>query len=550
MMRRMIEGTGALLLLVSAGCCGWGAEPSEASYRGVGGARPQLANGALADASYAGAETAPPVTVAPAGQEGPPVPPVDPAPAAQVAENPFKAAQGDDATSTFAIDVDSASYALVRRYLRHHQLPPANVVRIEEMINTFTIADPAPPTDGSPFAARVEVAGCPWQPAHRLVRVSLRGRELAPEQRPVTNLVFLIDVSGSMQAEEKLPLLKAGMRLLVEQLGEKDTVAIAVYAGAAGLVLPPTTGADKGRILSAIDRLEAGGSTNGGAGIELAYRTAIEGFVEGGVNRVVLCTDGDWNVGVSSVDALERLIEEKRRTGVFLTCLGFGVYGGDQRMETLADKGNGHYAVIDDLREARRVLVDEMSGTLVTIAKDAKVQVEWNEARVRRYRLVGYENRVMANQDFTDDAKDGGELGAGHRVTALYEVEPADVVADPEATLLTLRLRWKEPDGETSSALELVGRDRGTSFDDATSDLKFVASVAAGGMLLRGSPHAGDATWARAIRWGSESLGKDTKGERAEWLDLLRRAARISNQPEVEQTPIGVNGTPGSNARG
>jgi Ca-activated chloride channel family protein len=382
------------------------------------------------------------------------------------------------------------------------------------------------------------------------VRVSLRGRELAPEQRPVTNLVFLIDVSGSMQAEEKLPLLKEGMRLLVEQLGEKDTVAIAVYAGAAGLVLPPTSGADKGKILSAINTLEAGGSTNGGAGIELAYRTAIEGFVEGGVNRVVLCTDGDWNVGVSSVDALERLIEEKRRTGVFLTCLGFGVYGGDQRMETLADKGNGHYAVIDDLREARRVLVDEMSGTLVTIAKDAKVQVEWNEARVRRYRLVGYENRVMANQDFTDDAKDGGELGAGHRVTALYEVEPADVVADPEATLLTLRLRWKEPDGETSSALELVGRDRGTSFDDATSDLKFVASVAAGGMLLRGSPHAGDATWARAIRWGSESLGKDTKGERAEWLDLLRRAARISNQPEVEQTPIGVNGTPGSNARG
>jgi Ca-activated chloride channel family protein len=370
------------------------------------------------------------------------------------------------------------------------------------------------------------------------VRVSLRGREIEREHRPATNLVFLIDVSGSMGTPERLPLLQQALRLLVEQLGERDRVAIVVYAGASGLVLPSTCGTERVKIADAIDRLNAGGSTNGGAGIQLAYRTTIESFIEGGVNRVVLCTDGDFNVGVSSTEDLARLIDEKKKSGVFLSCLGFGIgRNGDRTMETLADRGNGHYAAIDDLREARRVLVDEMTGTLVTIAKDAKVQLAWNPERVKSYRLIGYENRLLANEDFRDDTKDGGEIGAGHRVTALYEVEPADAKTDPRATLVTVRLRWKEASAETSNGCEITARDTGTTFDDATGDLKFAASVAAGGMLLRNSQHAGTSTWAKVIAWASAGLGRDLRGDRAEWIDLARRAARISGAPETEIAP-------------
>ncbi|MEZ0227959.1 MAG: von Willebrand factor type A domain-containing protein [Planctomycetota bacterium] len=464
-------------------------------------------------------------------------PPRDPAHAAPAAppENEFKVVKGDDATSTFAVEVDTESYSLVRRYLRHHQLPPASLVRVEEMINRFDITDPAPPTDGKPFATKIEVAGCPWKPEDKLVRIALRGREVDEAKRPPTNLVFLIDVSGSMSSPERLPLLKDALRLLVEKLGEKDRVAMVVYAGAAGVVLPPTNGSNKAKILEALDRLNAGGSTNGGAGIELAYRTAIEGFVEGGMNRVLLCTDGDFNVGISDAGELEKFIAEKRKTGVFLSCLGFGVSGyGDRTMETLADKGNGHYAAIDDLKEAKRVLVTELTGTLVTIAKDVKVQVEWNAERVKKWRLVGYENRVMANQDFKDDKKDGGEIGAGHRVTALYEIESIE----GESPLCSLRLRWKAADGETSTGSETAFKGPTKPFADASTDFKFAASVAAGAMLLRHSTHAGDATWAKAIRWAADGLGQDPRGERGEWLDLLRRAADITGQPTEEPTNV------------
>ncbi len=552
-----IGGTASLLAAAVAGCTLEAMSPDPVWDRGLAYEEASLGAGAgvppvgpelpligepARDAANAAVAAAPTPEPTPAPATTPAdeaaFAPASPGPWSAPVDNPFKAAQGDDLRSTFAVDVDTASYALVRRYLRHHQLPPAGAVRIEELINNFDVDDPAPPAaaDPTPFASRVEVAGCPWRPGHRLVRVALRGREVDAQQRPASNLVFLIDVSGSMSWGGKLPLLKHGLRRLVEQLDERDRVSIVVYAGAAGLVLPPTSGDDRSTILAAINTLEAGGSTNGGAGIQLAYRAAIEGFVEGGANRVLLCTDGDFNVGASSPEALERLIEEKRQTGVFLTCLGFGVSTGDVRMETLADKGNGHYALIDDERDAQRFLVDELSGTLVTIAKDVKVQVEWSPERVRRWRLIGYENRVLANRDFADDARDGGEIGAGHRVTALYEVEPVEGAADADAPLLTLRLRWKEPDGERSAEAAVPGLDRGTPFADASPDLKFAASVAAGGMLLRRSPHAGDATWARAIRWAADGLGRDARGDRAEWLDLLRRAARIQGAPVDEET--------------
>ncbi|MCO5169277.1 MAG: VWA domain-containing protein [Planctomycetes bacterium] len=533
--RRVMVAAGALATTVVGGCM-WAGAPA-AHERGWVGDQ-ALPPGALAARSMEplAAPAEPPYPPQGAGADGylsaPPPP-----------ENEFLAASGEEQVSTFAVDVDTASYALVKRFLRRQQLPPADVVRLEEMINAFDLDDPPPPDDDAPFSTRVEVAGCPWRAGNRLVRVSLRGREVAAEARPASNLVFLIDVSGSMSTPERLPLVKQSLRLLVEQLREQDRVAIVVYAGASGLVLPPTSGGDRGRLLAAIERLQAGGSTNGGAGIQLAYRTAVEAFIPGGVNRVILCTDGDFNVGARTPQELERLIEEKRRSGVFLTCLGFGIWGGDRTMETLANRGNGHYAVIDDLRQAERALVDELSGTLVTIAKDVKVQVAWNPARVRRYRLLGYENRLLATEDFVDDEKDGGEIGAGHRVTALYEVEPVEG-ADPAADLLTLRLRWKAPDGEASVGVEQAARDAGTSFDDATTDLKFLASVAAGGMLLRRSPHAGDATVARALRWAEAGLGKDPRGDRAEWLDLLRRAARVLGED------AGHAALPGRDGRG
>ncbi|MFH1532099.1 MAG: von Willebrand factor type A domain-containing protein, partial [Pseudomonadota bacterium] len=342
---------------------------------------------------------------------------------AKVDENVFKKAV-DNPLSTFSIDVDTASYSNVRRFLRDGRLPPQDAVRIEELVNYFTYDYPAP-TGETPFSVTTELSACPWAPKHHLLMVGLQGRKVDTSEMPKSNLVFLMDVSGSMNSPDKLPLLKSAFRLLVDNLRAEDRVAIVVYAGAAGIVLPSTTGNDKPKILEAIERLRAGGSTAGGAGIKMAYRIAKENLVEGGNNRVILATDGDFNVGASSTGALTRMVEEKRKDGIFLTVLGFGRGNTkDSRMEALADKGNGNYAYIDSVQEAKKVLVTEMGGTLLTIAKDVKIQVEFNPAKVAEYRLIGYENRILAKEDFADDTKDAGELGAGHTVTALSDIDP------------------------------------------------------------------------------------------------------------------------------
>jgi Ca-activated chloride channel family protein len=466
-------------------------------------------------------------------------------------ENPFRAVK-DHPLSTFSIDVDTASYANARRFLlQEGRLPPPGAVRIEELVNYFDY-DYAGPEDDVPFAAHIEVAGCPWTPGHRLVRVGLKGKEVDTEQRPPSNLVFLLDVSGSMNSPDKLPLLKAGMKLLAEQLGENDRVAIVVYASAEGLVLPSTPGTEQATILAALENLQAGGSTNGGAGIDLAYRIAQENFIEGGVNRVLLCTDGDFNVGTTSTDALVRMVEERATAGVFLSVLGFGRGNlNDAMMENISNKGNGNYAYIDGVTEAQKVLVEQMGGTLVTIAKDVKIQIEFNPAQVAAYRLIGYENRILAAEDFNDDKKDAGEIGAGHTVTALYEVVPAgaegvqvDVPpvdplkyqrparpADDEAVsneLLTLKLRYKAPDGDTSKLLEFPVVDADASFSAASGEMQFASAVAAFGMLLRGSEHKGTATYDAVLEIATSAKGPDLHGYRAEFLEMVRRAKAIT----------------------
>ncbi len=398
-----------------------------------------------------------------------------------IRDNPFLAV-AQNPLSTFAVDVDTASYANVRRFLRSGQMPPKDAVRIEELVNYFRYDYPDPDGD-APFSISTEVASCPWQQEHLLARVGLQGRRLPAPDVPPRNLVFLIDVSGSMESPDKLPLLKQGMGLLVDQLRPEDRVAITVYAGNAGVVLPPTPGDRKAEIRAALERLEAGGTTAGGAGIQLAYRVAAGTFLPGGVNRVILATDGDFNVGVTSPSDLVRLIEEKRKTGVFLSVLGFGTGNlKDATMEKLADSGNGNYSYIDSLSEARRVLVSEAGATLVTIAKDVKVQVEWNPRQVSAYRLLGYENRILRSEDFADDKKDGGEIGAGHSVTALYEIVRAGVATrlpkvDPlkyqdagqptaaagSGELMTVKLRYKDPEGDRSRLIPRgVPRARGS----------------------------------------------------------------------------------------
>ncbi|MDP6636608.1 MAG: VWA domain-containing protein, partial [Phycisphaerae bacterium] len=386
----------------------------------------------------------------------------------RIVDNAFKLV-ADHPLSTFSTDVDTASYANVRRFLAHNQLPPPGAVRIEEMINYFTYSYDQPTSRSPhPFAVHAEAASCPWEPKHRLVRIALKGRELDPAKRPPSNLVFLLDVSGSMGSHNKLPLVKAAMKMLVEQLGEGDRVAIVVYAGASGLVLDSTSCDRKERIISALDKLQAGGSTNGGAGIELAYSVAISNFIKGGTNRVILATDGDFNIGTTNNSELIRLIEKKASSGVFLSVLGFGMGNyKDGRMEKLADKGNGNYAYIDTESEARKVLVREMCGTLVTIAKDVKIQVEFNPAEVTAYRLIGYENRILNKEDFNNDKKDAGDIGAGHTVTALYQIVPAGQkvnvpgvdklkyssnttpsAAADSGEMMTVKLRYKKPDGD------------------------------------------------------------------------------------------------------
>jgi Ca-activated chloride channel family protein len=481
----------------------------------------------------------------------------------QLLENAFVEVARDP-LSTFSIDVDTASYANVRRFLNQGARPPRDAVRIEEMVNYFKYEYPKPEGE-HPFAVAVEAAECPWQGRHRLVRVALKGREVDIEKRPPSNLVFLVDVSGSMTPENKLPLLKECLKQLVEKLNEGDHVAIAVYAGASGLVLPATPGDRKAEILGALERLQSGGSTNGGAGIQLAYDVAQANFIKGGTNRVILATDGDFNVGITDSSALVALIQERARGGVFLSVLGVGTGNlKDATMEQLADKGNGNYSYIDSLAEGRRVLVEEMAGTLLTIAKDVKIQIEFNPAAVARYRLVGYENRVLAHRDFDDDRKDAGEIGAGHTVTAFYEVVPVgavEVAADaagpnlryqkkadaraaapapapgaaltPESAsgeLLFVKLRYKLPDGETSRLIEVPVRDQGRRYGQASEDFKFAASVAAFGMILRGSEHRGNASLAAVLELAGEGVGADVDGRRREFLDLVRRFQAIAGE--------------------
>jgi Ca-activated chloride channel family protein len=556
--------------------------------------------------------------------------------------------------STFSIDVDTASYAIVRRFLTEQRLPPRDAVRIEELLNYFTYDYPQPDGD-TPFSATMEVATCPWTPEHRLVRVGLKGREIAKDNRPASNLVFLIDVSGSMKPDNKLPLVRRSLGLLVDQLGEEDSVGIVVYAGNSGCVLEPTS--RKADIRAALDRLEAGGSTNGGSGIQLAYQLAESRFRKGATNRVILATDGDFNVGVTNQSELVRLIEKKAKSGVFLTVLGFGMGNlKDSTLEKLADKGNGNYAYIDTLLEGKKVLVEQMSGTLVTIAKDVKIQVEFNPAQVSGYRLIGYEKRLLAKEDFNDDTKDAGEIGAGHTVTALYEVVPVGsqlaslnksvdalkyqpapappqrnseaagdtfidaykalqegekkeesgdfnaaltkyefatalldqlrerspawqpeilkyrkertreavarvrekigtagapaersdnlrpfvgevLVQDPKAAaqkmpasneLLTLKLRYKAPDGDTSKLLEFPLTDRGVTWEKSSRDFRFAAAVASYGLLLRESPHKGQATWNSTLELAMEGKGEDLAGYRAEFISLVEKARALA----------------------
>ena len=465
-----------------------------------------------------------------------------------IADNGFLAV-ADNPLSTFSIDVDTASYSLVRRFLNQRQLPPKDAVRIEELVNYFPY-NYRPPTDRRPFSANVEIASCPWNEQHRLVRIGLKGREVARDKRPPSNLVFLVDVSGSMESPNKLPLVKQCLRLLTQQLTESDQVSLIVYAGNAGEVLPSTSGDNKKKILGALDRLEAGGSTHGSQGIQLAYRTATENFIPGGVNRVILCTDGDFNVGVTSQGELMRLIEDKAKSGVFLTVLGFGMGNyKDSTVESLADKGNGNYAYIDTLAEGRKVLVEQMSGTLVTIAKDVKIQVEFNPAQTSAYRLIGYENRLLNKEDFNNDQKDAGDIGAGHTVTALYEVVPVGVdldtpgvdplkyqkptqlskAADSEE-LFTLKLRYKEPDGETSKLMVAPITDTGRRYAQASGDFKFASAVAAFGMVLRDSPYKGTASFASVRELAQEGQGRDVEGYRAEFLKLVESAKAIQGR--------------------
>lgn len=450
--------------------------------------------------------------------------------------------------STFSIDVDAASYSQIRRSINMGTLPHPDIVRIEEMVNYFKYDYPQP-SGKDPFSITTEVTDCPWNPVHRLVHIGLQGKEMGMEGRPENNLVFLIDVSGSMSYQDKLPLLKKSLRLLVDQLNEKDHISIVVYAGAAGVVLPSTSGDKKERILAAIGSLTSGGSTAGGAGIQLAYSIAEKKFIKKGNNRIILCTDGDFNVGVSSNEGLEKLIEKKRDSGVFLTVLGFGTGNfQDEKMETLADKGNGNFAYIDNLQEAQKVLVQEFWGTLFTIAKDVKIQVEFNPLNVIAYRLIGYENRRLAAEDFNDDRKDAGELGAGHTVTALYEVilvgidlSNQEPLVDSlkyqrtkpllsnglEDELLTIKLRYKKPDEDVSKLLIVPLSKESVSLEKSSDNMRFSAALSQFGMILLDKKLKASQRMdqiKRVIEMADKSKGKDEDGRRAEFVRLAQLA--------------------------
>jgi Ca-activated chloride channel family protein len=515
-----------------------------------------LAAGAMPEKAMVGRFSAP---AAPAPTYQPPLQPVHPGDFNtegydRVNENPFLDVLKNP-LSTFSIDVDTASYANVRRFLDNGQLPPADAVRIEEMVNYFSYTYPQP-RKGEPFSFTTELTDAPWKAGNKLLLVGLQGVNISTEKLPPANLVFLIDVSGSMDQPTKLPLLVKSFKLLVGQLRPRDRVAIVVYAGQAGLVLPSTPGDEKHKILAALEGLQAGGSTAGGAGIQLAYRVARENFIRGGNNRVILATDGDFNVGASSDAEMEQLIEEKRKEGVFLSVLGYGMGNyKDSRMQKLADRGNGNYAYIDNLLEARKVLVSQFGGTLLTIAKDVKLQVEFNPAKVKSYRLIGYEKRMLRAEDFADDKKDAGELGSGHTVTALYEIVPADGTsatgqdltyqttrvkesAQGSAELATIRFRYKKPDGDKSTEQVRKIPSAVTGIGKAGENIRFAAAVAEWGMLLRNSEHKGSANYDQVLELARGARGSDVEGYRAEFIRLVEMARLLGEKstPEVKMS--------------
>jgi len=460
---------------------------------------------------------------------------------ATIRENSFLASSLNP-LSTFSIDVDAASYGNIRRFINQGEMPPTDAVRIEEMVNYFNYNYPQPKSD-QPFSVNPELVACPWNSQHHLLKIGLQGKEIPTDDLPLSNLVFLVDVSGSMNYSTKLPLLKKAFRMLTDQLRPEDRVAMVVYAGAAGIVLESTPGSEKAKIKEALDRLQAGGSTAGGEGIELAYTIAKKNFQEDGNNRIILATDGDFNIGESSNAAMERMIEKKREEGIFLTVLGFGMGNyKDSKMEVLADKGNGNYAYIDNIQEAKKVLVSEFGGTLFTIAKDVKFQIEFNSTKVQGYRLIGYENRALRSEDFNDDKKDAGELGSGHTVTALYEVIPTGVdagnllksvddlkyqkqkterSASRSDEWLTLKLRYKAPNGNSSKLIEQPLTGEVQPFDESSENLQFAASVAGFGMLLRDSQFKGDLTYDAVAQMAREAKGEDREGYRQEFIRLV-----------------------------
>lgn len=458
---------------------------------------------------------------------------------AQIKENRFTSVSKDP-LSTFALEVDGASYSNARRVINQGMKPEPDAVRVEEFLNYFSYDYPQP-QGKEPLRISFEVGPCAWNTNHKLVKIGVKAREVASEKLPPANLVFLIDVSGSMNGANRLPLVKQSLKLLINNLRDEDRVAIVTYAGAAGLALPSTPGSDRQKIRETLDRLAAGGSTAGGAGIQLAYKVARDNFRTGGNNRIILCTDGDFNVGVSSAEGLESLIERERKDGTFLTVLGYGMGNyKDKKIQVLAEKGNGNYAYIDNIQEANRVLVNEFGGTMYTVAKDVKLQVEFNPEKVQSFRLVGYESRLLAHEDFNDDTKDAGEIGAGHTVTALYEIVPTGLSGGPGSIdplkyqsaaerrtplsgngypdLMTVKWRWKAPDGEKSQKGEMaVIEQPGKALSE---DFYFASAVAMFGQLLRGSDFKGDATYDRVIETARKGLGKDDYGYRREFIRL------------------------------
>jgi Ca-activated chloride channel family protein len=451
--------------------------------------------------------------------------------------------------STFSIDVDGASYSNLRRFIQNGQKPPVDAVRIEEMVNYFNY-DYSPPTE-HPFSVYTELAACPWSPKHKLVHIGLQGKKISTENLPASNLVFLLDVSGSMDQPNKLPLVKSSFRLLLNNLREQDRVAIVVYAGAAGLVLPSTPGNQKEKILEALDHLHAGGSTAGSAGIKLAYQTAVDNLIKGGNNRVILATDGDFNVGTSSDAELIRIIEKEREKGVFLTVLGFGTGNyKDNKMQKLANSGNGNHGYIDNILEAKKVFINEFGGTLFTIAKDVKIQVEFNPEKVQAYRLIGYENRLLNKEDFNDDKKDAGEIGSGHTVTALYEVIPVGIKSkfigsvddlryqktriDKKGSgsdeLVYVKIRYKQPDGNVSKLISQPIADRNLKPEKSSANFRWAAAVASFGMLLRDSEFLGDASYEMVESLAQGARGEDIYGYRNEFIHMIQSMRLVAGQ--------------------